>query len=146
MNRAYPAFPVIVARHPLHGILAAFPIACFTLALVNDVAYWQSSNLVWKHFAEWLLFYGIVGGVLALVVGLLDTLLRKRPALSGPIWPHALGSLAALVLATINSFVHSGDGWTAVVPYGLVLSAATVMVTLLTEWIARPVAFHSAAE
>lgn len=146
MDRPYPAPAIVIARHPVHSIFAAFPTACFTLALVNDIAYWRSSNLVWKHFAEWLLFFGIVGGVLALIAGLLDVVLRRRPSLYGPVWPYPLAMIAALVLATINSLVHSGDGWPAVVPWGLVLSALTVLAVLAAEWAAGTIAFRTHPE
>jgi uncharacterized membrane protein len=36
-------------------------------------------------------------------------------------------------VAVINAFVHSRDGYTAVVPTGLMLSACVVIVLLLTE-------------
>jgi uncharacterized membrane protein len=36
-------------------------------------------------------------------------------------------------LAVINAFVHSRDGYTAVVPSGLMLSASVVVVLLLAE-------------
>lgn len=144
MNRAYPVTAVIVARHPLHSFLAAFPTACFTLTLLTDIAYWQTSNLMWKQFSEWLLLVGIVGGALALIVGLLDYLLRRRVRLAGPPWPHAVGSIAVLALAGLNSFVHSGDGWTAVVPAGLIISAVTIVVMLVSDWFGRTLAFRLA--
>ena len=42
-----------------------------------------------------------------------------------------------LALASLNSLVHAGDGWTAVVPYGLILSAVTVIVVIATAWLGR---------
>ena len=146
MNRAYPVTAVVVARHPVHSILASFPIACFTLALLTDIAYWLTSNLMWKHFSEWLLFAGIVFGVLALIAGVLDFLLRRQARAAGPVWPYLIGSVVVLVLAVINSFVHSGDGWTGVVPYGLILSAVTVIVAFATDWFGRTMAFRLASE
>jgi uncharacterized membrane protein len=49
-----------------------------------------------------------------------------------PSLPEVLGFVTIHVLAFINSLVHAGDGWTAVVPTGLALSAATFLVILLT--------------
>ena len=59
------------------------------------------------------------------------------PVAAGLTWPCAVGNLVALILATINLLVHTRDAWTSVVPWGLVLSAATVLVLILTGWIAR---------
>ena len=50
-------------------------------------------------------------------------------------WLYALGGAIAFVLALINAFVHSRDGYTAVVPTGLTLSAAVVVILLFTSWI-----------
>ena len=49
----------------LYRTLSAFPIACFSLTLLSDLAYLQTSNLLFLHFSEWLLLAGLVFGVLA---------------------------------------------------------------------------------
>jgi uncharacterized membrane protein len=43
----------------------------------------------------------------------------------------ALLYLVILALAFANSLVHAGDGWTAVVPFGLALSAVTFLLCLI---------------
>ena len=45
-----------------------------------------------------------------------------------------IGSVVALILATFDMLVHTRDAWTSVVPSGLVLSAAIVLVLILTGW------------
>jgi uncharacterized membrane protein len=52
----------------------------------------------------------------------------------GPAWPHVIGNLIVLVLATINMLVHTHDAWTSVVPWGLTLSAVSVLILLFTGW------------
>lgn len=130
-----PRSTAAIARHPIHPMLVPFPIAFFTLALVMDIAYWQSSNLTWKHFAEWLLLAGIVMGVLAAIAGAVDFLSRREIRAQSPAWPHAIGNSIVLILAIINSFIHARDGWTGVVPWGLTLSAITVLLLLVTGWL-----------
>jgi uncharacterized membrane protein len=39
-----------------------------------------------------------------------------------------------LALAFLNNLVHAGDGWTAIVPWGIVLSAATVLAMIVVGW------------
>lgn len=117
----------------LHAAFRSFPIACFSLALVSDIAYWRTSNLLWLHFSEWLLFAGLVFGIVAIVAQGVDYLARRiRPA-----WPAIAGGILVLVLAAINNFVHTADGWTAVMPYGLTLSALTVLAMIVTAWFGR---------
>ena len=49
-------------------------------------------------------------------------------------WPRILGGAVVITLSLINVFIHSRDGYTAVVPTGLILSAIVVAVLLFTGW------------
>lgn len=111
--------------------LLAFPVACFTLTVLTDIAYWQTLNLLWLHFSEWLLFAGLVFGTLALVALAIEFTVRRVL----PVWSAALAGIVVLLLATLNSFVHTADGWTAVMPYGLTLSVLTVVAMIATAWL-----------
>jgi uncharacterized membrane protein len=144
-DRVRPSAAAAIARHPIHATLVPFPIVCFTLTLLTDIAYWQTSNLMWQHFSEWLLLAGLVFGGLAALVGAVDFLFRREFRASRPAWPHAVGGVIVLVLAFINSFVHAADGWTGVVPYGLALSVATVLVMAVTNWFGRSMVFRHGA-
>lgn len=118
------------AAYPMQSLFVPFPLVCFTLTLATDIAYWLSGgNLMWQNFSSWLLFAGLVIGAVGLVAGLLD-LIRRRTRPLRPGFLAILFYLAALALALVNSFVHARDGWTAVVPYGLMLSAATFVLVL----------------
>jgi uncharacterized membrane protein len=39
-----------------------------------------------------------------------------------------------MLISFFNILVHSRDGWTSVVPTGLVLSAIVVLILLFTAW------------
>jgi uncharacterized membrane protein len=54
-----------------------------------------------------------------------------------PSWLAVLGGIVVLLLATVNSFIHTTDGWTAVVPLGLTLSIVTVLFMIVTAWFGR---------
>jgi len=54
-----------------------------------------------------------------------------------PAWPRVVGYALAVLLSLMNAFVHSRDGYTAVVPTGLMLSALVVVVLVLTALVAR---------
>ncbi|GIK96912.1 MAG: hypothetical protein BroJett029_11210 [Alphaproteobacteria bacterium] len=45
MNRLHSSAPAAIARHPIHATPAPFPIVCFTLTLLPDIAYWRTSKL-----------------------------------------------------------------------------------------------------
>lgn len=133
----------VVPRHPIHAALAPFPAVCFSLTLLTDVAYWQTGDLMWKTFSEWLLFAGLVTGALAALAGIVG-MLRRRGG-SGGGWMHGLGSLLVLALAFVNSLLHAGDGWSDVVPWGVVLSAVTVALVVVTAWMGRAALYREIA-
>jgi uncharacterized membrane protein len=122
--------------HPVHGILSAYPLAFFTGALVTDVIYSKSTNMMWANFSIWLITAGLLMGVLAAVAGIADAIAsrgrvpsRRRP------WPHSVATGLTMVLALVNAFVHSRDAWTSVVPTGLVLSAIVAVLALVSSWL-----------
>ena len=49
-----------IAGHPIHPMLIPFPIACFVLALVSDLAFWRTSNDFWASASLWLLGAGLI--------------------------------------------------------------------------------------
>jgi uncharacterized membrane protein len=134
-NFPHPQSTAAIAGHPIHTMLVPFPVVCFTLALATDITYWRTSHLMWQEFSAWLLLVGLAFGVLAALFGAVDFLVRSDVRAQGPAWPHAIGNVIVLVLAFLNNLVHAADGWTAVVPYGLILSALTVLVVFVTAWL-----------
>ena len=107
-----------IGGHPIHPMLVPFPIACFVGAFVTDLAYWRTAAVMWETFSVWLLTAGLVMAGFAVLAGLIDFIGSKHIRALKPAWPHVLGNLLALVLSVVNAFVHSRDGYTAVVPTG----------------------------
>lgn len=111
----------------IHQSLAPFPVAYFTAAFVTDLAYWQTAEVMWERFSVWLIAGGLVMAALVAVATVVDLASgRQKPA-----WFYALGYALAAVLSLLNVFVHSRDGYTAVVPTGLMLSAIVVAILAL---------------
>jgi uncharacterized membrane protein len=122
------ARPIAVARtRTIHQMLVPFPVAYFAAALVTDLAYWRTDEVMWERFSVWLIAGGLVMAALVALAAIIDlTFGRQRPA-----WSRALGYLAAVLISLVNVLVHSRDGYTAVVPTGLTLSAVVVAILLL---------------
>jgi uncharacterized membrane protein len=120
--------------YPVFRILAAFPIAGFCGALATDIAYAATADMIWADFSAWLLASAMVTGVLAAIVGVVDVVAGRRGWVLWRAWPIVIGSLLVLALGLLDNLVHSRDAWTSVVPFGLALSAATVLVALITAW------------
>ncbi|MCA1362689.1 DUF2231 domain-containing protein [Bradyrhizobium sp. IC3069] len=124
-----------IAGHPIHPMLVPIPITCFVGALLTDIAYVASAEIMWANFSAWLLLAGIVFGVLAAIVGLIDFLGNRLVRAQAPAWPHLIGNVVVLILSMVNLMIHMRDGWTSVWPSGLALSALTVLILPITGWL-----------
>ena len=135
MDETYAASTADLARRSVYSMLIPVSVACFVGTLMTDIAYWRSADMMWTNFSAWLLTAGLVTGGLALVAAMFDAVTHRRNVFHPPAWPHILGNIVALALALVNAFVHTRDAWTSVVPTGLALSAAVVIVLLVTALI-----------
>lgn len=135
MSPSYSTTTTGRAGFPVRTLFVPFPFVCFTLALATDIAYWRTSFMMWHNFSAWLLFAGLVFGALGLIAGAFD-MLRRSTRIWGPGWIVAICYIVVLALAVLNSFIHAGDGWTAIVPNGLTVSAVTVLLIVVTVWLA----------
>jgi uncharacterized membrane protein len=118
---------------PLHRILVSFSAAYVAGALVTDLVYWQIPDVLWERFSIWLIAAGLIMAGLATVAYVIDIAAGRQ--LDRPAWPRVAGYALAVLLSLINAFVHSRDGYTAVVPTGLMLSGLVIVVLLLTAWV-----------
>jgi uncharacterized membrane protein len=92
---------------------------------------------VWANFSNWLVTVGVIVGYTTLVVAPIEVIILQRGRFYRSTWFYAIRMIVALGLATIDMLVHTRDAWTSVVPSGVALSAAVVIVALLTGWVAR---------
>ena len=120
---------------PIHRLLVSFSAAYFVGALASDLVYRQMPDVMWERFSIWLITAGLIMAGLAVIAYVIDLAARRR--IEGPAWPRVIGYAIAVLLALANAFVHSRDGYTAVVPTGLTLSALVVVVLVLTALVAR---------
>jgi uncharacterized membrane protein len=116
-------------------MLVPIPIVCFIGALVTDIVYTVSAEMMWANFSAWLLVVGFIIGVLAAIAGLVDFLSNPPIRALPPAWPHLIGNLIVLILAFFNVLIHTRDAWTSVVPTGLILSIITVLILPVTGWL-----------
>ena len=124
-----------IAKHPIHPMLVPVPIVCFIGALLTDIAYFATAEIMWADFSAWLLIVGLIIGGLAAIAGLVDFLNNPLIRAKAPAWPHMIGNILVLVLAFFNALVHTRDAWTSVVPIGLILSVLTVLILPITGWL-----------
>jgi uncharacterized membrane protein len=133
--KTFHPMDVPVRGEPVHPFLVPFPVAYFTAAFVTDLAYWRTAAVLWETFSDWLITAGLIMAGIAIIVFMVDLARGKRPRTLA--WPHAVGYALAVLLSLLNAFVHSRDGYTAVVPTGVTLSGLVVVILLVTGWAGR---------
>ena len=129
---------------PLHKILAAFSAAYFAGALITDLVYWQIPDVLWERFSIWLILAGLVMAGLTVVAYAIDLASSRR--IDRPAWPRVVGYALTIVLSLMNAFIHSRDGYTAVAPTGLALSAAVTLILIVVGWRGWSLFDHSATD
>src|SRR6266850_8039831 len=120
---------------PIHKMLVSFSAAYFAGALVTDLIYWQIPDVLWERFSIWLITAGLIMAGLTAIAYVIDLASGRR--IDRPAVPRVVGYTLAVLLSLVNAFVHSRDGYTAVVPTGLMLSGLVIVVLLLTAWVGR---------
>lgn len=134
-HHANPRSTASLFGHPLHPMLVPFPIVCFIGALLTDLAYYGSANIMWSNFSIWLITGGLVMGGLAALTGIIDYAGDKRVREARPATAHMIINISVFVIELVNAFVHSRDGWTSVVPTGMTLSIISVLLLAISAWL-----------
>ncbi|HZP78113.1 MAG TPA: DUF2231 domain-containing protein [Pseudolabrys sp.] len=121
-----------VAGHPIHPMLIPFPIAFFVAGFACDLATWGGAAAMWTTVSMWLIGAGVIIGLLAALMGLIDTFGDDRIRALNDVWWHAGGNVIAVLIELYNWYLRYSGG--AIVPTGLVLSLIAVLILLFTGW------------
>ena len=123
-----------IAGHPIHPMLIPFPIACFVLTLVCDIAFWRTANDFWSSASFWLLGVGLIMAALAAVMGLIDVMGDDQIRDLSDAWLHAGANIIAVVIEAYNWYSRYEHGSAAILPMGLILSLVVVLILLFSGW------------
>jgi uncharacterized membrane protein len=130
-----PKTTAAIAGHPIHHILVGFPIAFWFAALATDIAYVSTRDFGWSTASIWLVGAGVVMALLAALPGFIDFFGDHRVRALRDAWRHMIGNLVAVALAALSWGLRLTQGSeVAVLPWGLVLSAAVAAILLYTGW------------
>jgi uncharacterized membrane protein len=132
-----PTRAIAIAGHSIYSILLPVPVVCFTGALITDFVYTRSENLMWSNFSAWMILAGLVVGFVAGIFLLID-FGRTAIARTGAGWISLFFFLAAWIIEIFNMLIHNQDGWTSVVPAGIVLSIIATVLIWIAGWLYRP--------
>ncbi|KQZ95868.1 hypothetical protein ASD64_18335 [Mesorhizobium sp. Root157] len=129
-----PKSAASIAGHPIHPMLIPFPVAFLVATLVCDLVFWRTGNAAWSTASLYLLGAALVMAALAALAGLTDFLGESRIRSLSAAWHHMIGNVIVVLLSVWNWFLRYTDGEAVVLPTGLLISLAVVLLLLYTGW------------
>jgi uncharacterized membrane protein len=108
-SRAAP--PRFVAANAIYGLLNPIPFGCFVAALVFDILYVRTAELLWDKGAAWLIVFGLLFAVVPRLLNLAQVWFARRNASRRADKVDFWLNLLAIVVAIFNAFVHSRDAY-----------------------------------
>lgn len=133
---------VAVIRHPLHPMLANFPIAFLVTVIASDLGYWYTSDPFWARTSLWLLGGGTVMGIVAGIAGTVELLAVKEIRRRTASWSHFVAAVMLLSVAAANWGSRIEDAEAAVMPWGLALSAMCFVLVGMAGWLGGALVFE----
>ncbi len=109
----------------LYGVLNPISFGMFVGALIFDLIYQQTGEVLWFKAASWLIPFGLIIAIVPRFINLAQVWVSRRATATGTDKLDFWLNLFAVVAAIFNTFVHSRDAY-ATMPSGVWLSAATV--------------------
>lgn len=95
-----------IAKHPIHPMLVAFPVAFYTATVVALIVHAAGGDAFWYRAAMWANIAGVVMAAVAAVPGFVDLLMlpaRSRARATG--LRHASFNVLALILFVISGAI-----------------------------------------
>ena len=121
--------------HPIHQMLIAFPLGLLATSLFFDIAWLVAKRNELAVVSYWMIFAGVISGLIAAVFGLIDflgipsgTRAKKVGAL------HGIGNVVVVVLFAASWFVRR-DNPGVPATSAIFLSALGVGLALFTGWL-----------
>ena len=125
---------IAILGHPIHAMSVAFPVALTFCVLGADLFYWWSGDPFWARAGIWAAGTGFFFGILAGFSGTAELLLVPGIRARAPAWTHFIIAVTLLSLLGANWGSRMQGYEAAVLPYGLLLSALSVVVVAATGW------------
>jgi uncharacterized membrane protein len=122
--------------HQIHPMLVVFPIGLFISAIVFDLIYFGTDNPRFAFVAYWNIAFGLIGGLLAAVFGLIDFLTVPRNSRAWRVgMAHGLGNVAVVALFAVAWLLRRPDALHLPVATAFTLQIVGVGLATVTAWL-----------
>jgi uncharacterized membrane protein len=125
---------VAIFGHPIHAMAVAFPIALTFAGFGADLFYWWTGDPFWARAGVWAVGLGFLLGLFAGLSGTAELLLVPGIRARAQAWTHFVLAVLLLALLGVNWGYRLYGYESAVLPYGILLSALCVVVVSATGW------------
>ena len=130
--------------HPFHPILVTIPIGTWVASFVFDIiALAAEDPTPYVVASNVLILIGLIGAVLAAIMGLLDLslLARGTPARRTAL-THMTLNLAVVALFLVSLLVRWGQGDDDISVIGFILSIVALALLGVSGWLGGKLAYH----
>ena len=125
-----------ILGHPIHQMLIVFPLGLLATSFFFDLAALVTKNGQLSVVAFWMIFAGVIGGLLAAVFGLVDWLaIPGGTRAKGVGLRHGAGNVVVVVLFAISWLLRSGSAGYVPDAAAVVLSLVAVLLGAVTGWL-----------
>ena len=109
----------------VYGLLNPIPFGMFVAALIFDITYLRTGEVLWNKAAAWLIPLALIIAIIPRFINLGRVWASQRAIATGFDKLDFWLNLVAIIAAIFNALVHSRDAY-ASMPTGVWLSAVTV--------------------
>ena len=110
-NEASSPSATKAGRRPLHEMLTPFPFAYFTAALLTDIAYWRSDEVMWQRFSVWLITGGLVMSALLAIAAIIDLIGGEQKPARFRVPTYVVAVLVALTITVAYANASAFSRW-----------------------------------
>jgi uncharacterized membrane protein len=122
--------------HPLHPMLVVYPLGLLSTAVILDLIFMGNENRALSIASYWMITAGLIGGLLAAVVGLFEWLAipNNSRARGVGMW-HGLGNLVVVLLFAGSWWLRTGVEDNVPSTTAFILSLLGFALALVTGWL-----------
>lgn len=122
--------------HPIHPMLIVFPLGLLATAVAFDIVALAQGDYSWFNVSYWMIAAGIMGGLLAAVLGLIDWIAIPSGTRAKTIGLlHGGTNVLVTLLFIVSWFIRNQSDAHVATTAGLVCSFLGVGLALVGGWL-----------